>query len=112
MKASEIDRDIKLLDLENFFNVYEDGKGLYNYNLNSTVYFDGVPQETYSLDHDMYWTTLSYVLYKSTRAWWLLMKLNGVDRDRIFDIVKAGSQVKYVSVSVLNSIIEAMMKQQ
>jgi hypothetical protein len=63
MKTSEINKDIKLLDYENFLEVYEnerdDGKP-YLYNLNSTIYFTGVPNNEMRLQHDMFWTTISY----------------------------------------------------
>lgn len=108
MKISDIDDKIQFVDLENFFDVYED-KALYGdpfaYNLNSTVYFDGIPQLDYNLKHDMFWTTLSYEIYQTTRLWWLLMKVNKVDADSIFESVRAGSTIKYIDKDVVRDII-------
>ena len=108
MKVSEIDKNVKLADFENFFNVYENQKDLrkqYVYNLNSTIYFDGIPQLKYKLTHDMFWTTLSYEIYKTTRLWWVLMKLNNVKIEDTFNCVKAGETIKYIDSESVRQIL-------
>ena len=108
MKIKDIDENIKMVDFENFFNIYEDKNDIRNpyfYNLNTTVYFDGIPSDTYSLTHDMFWTTISYNIYDTTRLWWLLMKLNNVTADNLFDIVPAGTEIKYIEKTSLQPIL-------
>ena len=71
---------VKITDFEHFFNVYQDGKKNFKYNLNSTVYFDTKNAKTleYVVKYDSHWTLISYNIYKTTRLAWLLMKLNDV----------------------------------
>lgn len=108
MKASDIDKGIKLVDFENFFGVHEnetDQRKPYLYNLNETVYFDGVPSNEYKLKHDMFWTTLSYEIYGTTRLWWALMKVNNVGMDRTFEPVYAGETIRYIGKDEIRSIL-------
>lgn len=108
MKISEFDNEVKLVDFENFFEIYEnkyDKRKPYVYNLNSTVYFKGVPKKTFRLKHDMFWTTISYELYNTTRLWWILMKVNNVDTKNLFEPVRADETVKYLEIDVVRSII-------
>ena len=108
MKISDIDDKTQFADLENFFDVYEDKTSYgdpFAYNLNSTVYFEGIPQLEHKLQHDMFWTTLSYEIYQTTRLWWLLMKVNNVGVDEIFEPVRAGSTVKYIDKDVVRDVI-------
>lgn len=108
MKISEIDDSVKLVDFENFFDVYENQNDIrkpYTFNINSTIYFDGVPQKEYKLTHDMFWTTLSHEIYETTRLWWILMKVNNVDKNHIFDSVKSGSTVKYIDKDTVRRIL-------
>lgn len=109
MKASDLDDTVKFVDFENFFEVYENGSDKrkpYLYNLNSTVYFDGVPSQEYRPSHDMFWTTISYEIYGTTRLWWALMKVNGVGMDRSFDPVRAGETVRYIDKETMRSILQ------
>lgn len=98
---------LKIADLENMFEVYLDKKAKYMYNLNETLCFVGNNSELsmYKIDHDMFWPLVSYKLYNTTRYAWLLMKLNNVDGDHIFDILKAGTVVKYIEESNLSRIL-------
>ena len=108
MKASEIDDTIKIVDMENFFDVFEDKTHVgdpYAYNLNSTVYFDGAPRLKYTLSHDMFWTTISYEIYGTTRLWWVLMKVNGVNSDNLFEPVKASQTIKYLDKDFVRDIL-------
>ena len=108
MKISDVDESVNLMDFENFLDVYEDGRlenAPYAYNLNSTVYFGDVPYKEREVKHTMFWTTISYEIYKSTRLWWILMKLNDVDESNIFSPVYAGQTVKYLDESDVRRII-------
>lgn len=109
MKPSELDTSLKITDLENFFSVHEDKRGNYVYNLNETLYLNADNAcELYTLNHDAFWTTLSYILYDTTHLAWMLMKLNKVDGDHIFDIVKAGSKIKYLPVDIAIQVVEGL----
>ena len=50
MKISDLDPNIRITDLENFFSIYEDKRGNYFYNLNETVYFNLNNYLTYKLN--------------------------------------------------------------
>ena len=109
MKPSEIDTSLKISDLDTSFSVHEDKRGNYVYNLNQTLYLTADNAcEIYTLNHDAFWTTLSYILYDTTHLAWMLMKLNKVDGDHIFDIVKAGSKIKYLPVDTAISLVQSL----
>lgn len=100
MKISEIDRNVKMVDMENFLDVTERKDGVvdpYVYNLNETIYLDKVPILMTTVSHDMFWTTLSFQLYGTTRLWWVLMKVNGVKPDSTFEPIHSGDTVFYVN---------------
>ena len=109
MKISELDDSSRMVDLDNFFNVYEDKNTIgnpYFLNLNSTVYFKNVKTEYYDVTGDMFWTTISHKLYETPRLWWVLMKANDVKSDKIFDIVPAGTRIKYVPLDAVSKIVQ------
>ena len=54
----------------------------------------------------MFWTTISYKLYETPRLWWVLMKINDVKSDAIFDIVPAGTRIKYVPTEAVSQIVK------
>lgn len=107
MKLSDIDKTVKITDLDGFFDIYEDSDKNYFFNLNSTLYLK-IP-ETRLLKHkltaNLFWTTISYQLYGTTRLWWLLMKLNHVKGSEIFDNIKAGEEILYMSKEDVKSFI-------
>lgn len=107
-KISDIDSSTKIVDFENFFDVYEDSNTVgnpYFFNLNSTVYIEGIHTNNFTLKHDMFWTTISHVLYGTTRLWWVLMKINDVRMDKTLDVVKAASTVKYIEKDEIRKIL-------
>ena len=116
MKITDITQEIdnfndvfKITDLEHFFTVHEDN-GKYKYNLNETLYIDAPDAECshYVLKHDLFWTTISYNIYGTTRLAWLLMKLNNVKAKDMFAIVRAGQSVKYIKKDTVQSVIDTI----
>ena len=104
----EDDSVYKFTDFDNFFHIYQDKDSNFYYNLNSTMYFD-VPQErlkTYVCQHDIHWPTISYNLYGTVRLAWVLMKINNITPDLSFEIIPAGSKVKYLDRSDITTVIE------
>ena len=97
---------LKMADLENMFEVSVDKKQKYVYNLNETLCFAGSNNnlKLFKLDHDMFWTLASYKLYGTTRYAWLLMKLNNVDGDHIFDQLHAGDVIKYIDTGSIQQV--------
>lgn len=102
--------DVRLVDFENFFDVYVDknNRDMYYFNLNSTMYIDGDSLPTYELSHNLFWTQISYNIYKTTRLWWILMKVNNIQIDNAFDIIEAGSSIKYIPIEQIQQITEMM----
>lgn len=101
--------DISFLDFENFFNIYQDENAYYFYNLNSTVYLD-IPQsrlKNYVCQYDLHWPTISYNIYGTVRLAWVLMKVNNISPDIAFNIVPAGSTVKYLDRNDITTIIDS-----
>lgn len=102
------DGSVKFTDLENFFNVYQDENAYYHFNLNSTVYLSVPPSrlKSYACQHDLHWPTISYNLYGTVRLAWVLMKINNITPDISFNIVPAGSVVKYLDRSDITTVID------
>ena len=102
------DGSVKFTDLENFFHVYQDKDAYYHFNLNSTVYLAVPPSrlKSYVCQHDLHWTTISYNIYGTVRLAWVLMKVNGITPDISFNIVPAGSVVKYLDRSDITTVID------
>lgn len=114
MTLSDIDTSklkfLKITDFENIFNIYQDKKGNYFYNLNSSLYLD-IADDTllsYICDYDMQWPLLSYKIYGTTRLAWLLMKINNVKPKDVFKLVKAGDTIKYLSKDQMNGLITTL----
>lgn len=102
---------VRITDFDNFFNVYEDNKlGRLAFNLNATMYFnvnaDALP--SIQLQHAAFWPQISYMLYNTPRLAWLLMKLNNVNADKMFDKVATGTKVKYFNTETMQTIVETL----
>ncbi len=116
MKVKDIDSEeirsyLKTYDFDNYFDVSEAKDGRYVYNLNSGVYFnfDRNNLKFKVVKHDMFWTTISYDIYKTTRLAWFLMKLNRITPKRAFDVVRTGMKVLYVDESVMKKIVDSLL---
>lgn len=101
----QYNENYRFTDFERFFSIFEDSNNHYVYNLNETVYLDVNDALDYELDSTLFWTQISYRIYETTRLWWLLMKLNKVTSDKIFDPVEAGQKVKYIPMETVSNII-------
>ena len=101
--------DLTAADLETTFEVHSDEFGHYVPNINQTLYIDpGLSLSAYVPDHPLHWTTLSYRLYGTTRLAWLLLKLNNVKADRVFDRVIPGRPIFCVDRDVAGQIVTMM----
>jgi len=116
MKISELrptnyDKVYRITDFEHFFDVVLDAKGNYVYNLNSTVYLniDPTSMSTYKTTYPMQWSLISHKIYQSTRLAWFLMKLNNVGIKDVFKALPAGSEVKYLPIETVQSIINDIL---
>ena len=103
------DEVVRITDFENFFSVYDDMKrGCLMFNINATTYFNlaNVQLPSIQLQHDAFWPQISYIVYSTPRLAWLLMKLNNVKPKNMFDIVKTGTIIKYLSTETMQTIIQ------
>jgi len=100
----------KFTDLDNMFNIYKDKRNNFVFNLNSTIYLNVSTDnlKKYTVDHDIHWPLISYKLYKTTRLFWVLMKLNGIDAKNAFDVIPAGTTVYYLDNSYVTRIIDQL----
>ena len=112
MKLSDLDitetgRYLKITDLENIFDIYIDKRDNAVFNLNETLYINvdknALPEHICT--SEMHWTTLSYVLYGTTRLAWLLLKVNGVDATDIFKAKQPGEKIKYLPKKYMDSVV-------
>ena len=112
MKIYDIDVKVDDNDFENFFQIYTDRKGNYSFNLNSTIYlsFSDDVYGHYTTKTDLFWTTISYNIYGTTRLAWLLMKLNDVKPESMFDVVKAATDVKYIDGEALSLVMNEVRR--
>lgn len=112
LKISDIDQSVRFVDFENLLDIYVDSRDNYMFNLNSTVYLEGLKCKMYKPSHDMFWTTLSYELYKTTRLWWVLMKINDVGMDRCMEPVRAAEEVKCLEDSEMQALLNRIAQEE
>ena len=105
---SNLEEVLKVTDFEQFFDVYFDRYGNYSYNLNKGLYFrfDKSLLPTYECKHQMFWPLISYKLYGTTRLAWLLMKLNDVQVDQMFEPKMPSDKVLYIPPEKIQWIVE------
>ena len=102
--------DLKIADLENMFGIFKSDQDNYFFNLNETLYLS-VPLNRFLQfrpDHEMPWTLISYKLYNTPRLAWLLIRLNDVSLKNVFNLVRPGDIVRYLSKQDLNTILRTL----
>ena len=101
----------KTTDLDNLFDINQGRLGMYDFNLNESVYMN-VPDgalRTYTCQYaEMHWPLISYAIYGTTRLAWLLMKLNGVGVEDAFMPKRAAETVRYVDKEALPFIVKTI----
>ena len=101
----------KTTDLENLFDIRQDSRGLFIFNLNESMYLL-IPDQAclfYTCQYaEMHWPLISYMIYGTTRLAWLLMKLNNVSVDAMFMPKYASEKVKYIDKSYLQQIVKTI----
>lgn len=114
MRVKQVDENaksyLKVSDFDNFFDVYEGLDGNNFYNLNSTVYLDISEKNImqYVCDCICQWTILSYKVYGTTRLAWLLMKINDVRAEKMFDPIMPGQSVKIIDLEIAKNIVKSV----
>lgn len=80
------------------------------YNLNETLYISvkKADLKTVKLEHDMFWTTISYIIYGTTRLAWILLKVNDVKDTDIFESKKAGDDIYYIDKDYVQNILNTI----
>lgn len=115
MKLADLDINdtgsyLKITDLENMFDVYTDKRGNAVFNLNETLYINvdrnALPEHICT--SETHWTTLSYILYGTTRLAWLLLKVNDVSSADIFKAKQPGDKVKYLPKEYMDNIVSQL----
>jgi hypothetical protein len=99
---------LSLLNLENLFNVYNDGQN-YFYNLIGTV---NIPQDldtsTYNsftvTTDNMPWTLISQKVYNTPQLWWLICCTNNIQNPIQFP--KAGTILKVLTPSYVSAVLQ------
>ena len=111
----ENDAKPDFFDLDKMFSLFIDEKGRWQYNLNSTFYLIDIPDEVcqwYICPTDMHWPSIAWKVYGSTRLAWFLMKLNDIRDQNIFEQVKAGTKIRYLSYGKFVSTMLTNMEQE
>jgi len=101
---------LKITDFDNIFNVYQDRRGNWVFNLNSTWYFtiDEAALESAPLDCHAFWPLISYKKYQTPRLAWLLMKINNVGVKDVFEMKHPGDVIKYLPKDQVENIVSQM----
>lgn len=102
---------LKITDLENIFSIYLDKNKNYVFNLNNTLFInvgDKNNLEKYLISGNLHWTTISYIIYGTTRLAWFLMKLNNVSISNMFKPKEPGDIIYYLDKSYLDQIIKVL----
>lgn len=110
LELNDFNEFIKIQDLENELDVFEDQRGNNVFNLNKTL-FISVDKERlpdFICDYEMHWPLISYKLYGTTRLAWLLQKINGVTAADVFKAKQPRDVVKYLPKKYVDSIVADM----
>jgi hypothetical protein len=96
---------------ENLFNVYQNDKDQYFYNILSKVNFpsnmDSAYFDTYVVPNsNMPYTLISYKLYGTTLLWWLICSVNNITNPVFF--IQAGTKIKVLKPELVSAIIQSI----
>ena len=112
MKIKQLELDetgnyLKITDLENWFETFEDKRNNTVFDINRTVYINVDPSKLpdFVCDSEMHWPLISYKIYGTTRLAWLLWKLNGVTAKDVFKAKQPKDEVKYLPKQYSDTII-------
>lgn len=114
MKLKDLDKDLqkdyKIADLENMFNIYADQYGNYVFNLNNTVYLNisRANLKVFVADHKIHWPVISYKLYGTTRLAWLLLKINKVKTKDVFKPIIPSQAIFYLDELDVKNILTSI----
>ena len=102
-------------DLANIFNVYEDddiNDDTMYYNINRSIMFTELDKSDndefyyYTIGDMETWNLISYKEYGTTRLWWIICKLNGINDPTVEP--KVGNILRMVSIDKINSILTSI----
>lgn len=106
----DINSTLKITDLENMFDIFQDKRGNLVFDVNKTLYInvdkDVLPE--FICDHEMHWTLISYKLYSTTRLAWLLWKINDIGPADIFTAKQPGDKIKYLPAQYVDNIVSQL----
>ena len=110
LELDETDNYLKITDLENWFETFEDKRNNTVFDINRTVYINVDPSRLpdFVCDAHMHWPLISYKIYGTTRLAWLLWKLNNVDASTIFIAKEPGDSIKYLPKQYVDGIVEEL----
>lgn len=98
---------------ENIFNIYVDKDDYYFYNLIQTIAFpQNLPDgyfDSYDIVYGDTWPYISYKVYKSTAAWWIILLANNI-KNPITSLVP-GTRIKIPKIQVAKIIISQLLTQ-
>jgi len=113
-----LDNYLDQYDLANILNVYNDSKlGSFSitYNMNRTLNIldinniDNSYFNTYTVNDNDTLIAISYKIYKTTRLWWLIAKMNG-----FYDptqTLNTGNNLKILKAEYISSILDNIRNQ-
>jgi len=101
-------------NMENMFNVYQEGNGMYYYNLLQTISF---PQDlplnlftSYTVAYGDTWPYISYKNYTTPNLWWVILLANGIINP--LEPVNPGTIIKIPINVVVKNILSQIGKPQ
>jgi len=98
---------------ENIFNIYNDEDGRYYYNLLQTIAFpQNLPDgyfDKYDIVYGDTWPYISYKVYKTTNAWWVILLANNIKNP--IDSLTPGTSIKIPKLPVVKLIVSQILTQ-
>lgn len=104
---------LKNENFENIFNIYTTDDGFYYYNLLQTVIFPQNLPDGYFDEYDIVygdtWPFISYKMYKTTGAWWIILLANNIKNP--ITAVEPGTRIKIPKIQIVKIIISQLLTQ-